>query len=115
MASKFDELVDAIKDSTLKAMARNGASTSDLLFRVHRKNDEDIDAIRQLDQELMSRNRADNPTSTPEWGDGGTYGDLGSRARRNDGQEGLEYDHNPSKAALVRALSSLLLDRARSV
>lgn len=32
------------------------------------------------------------------------YSDLQAVARRNGGQGGLEYDHIPSKAALVRAL-----------
>lgn len=108
MASKFDAIVDQIKDSTIKAMVRNGDSMSDILFRMSGKNRHDANLLRQLDRTITrDRRQIDRERrgdARPGQYDIGQYGDLQAVARRNGGQGGLEYDHIPSKAALVRAL-----------
>lgn len=108
MASKFDALVDQIKDSTVRAMVRNGDSMSDILFRMSGKNRHDANLLRQLDRTITRDrrriDRAERVDAKPGHNDVGQYGDLQAVARRNGGQGGLEYDHIPSKAALVRAL-----------
>lgn len=63
---------------------------------------------RQLDRTITRDrrriDRAERGDARPGHYDIGTYGDLQAVARRNGGQGGLEYDHIPSKAALIRAL-----------